>query len=275
MKVGIYIYAVAAVAAGIINLVWGDFATDWQPIQAFGDHVPGREIYAYITALWLLAGGAAMLWRRTARGGAVALAVVYAIFGIFWLPRFYYAYYLMAFKLSIVMGIADGFGQQLVLVAAGIIAYASLATRDSVGTRRMATAARVAFALSTVVFGVAHFTSLPTVAALVPAWVYPSGAFWAIVTGIGFVLAGIAILTGFLDVLGARLLTLMLAIFSAVVWISQLFTFSHDHSAWGGNAYNLAAVGAAWIVGAWLAETRNHRRKGPSIRRVLEKGAHS
>jgi len=60
-NVGVYVYGAAAAAAGIINLVWGDFATGWQPIQAFGDHVPGRELYAYITAVWLIAGGAAIL----------------------------------------------------------------------------------------------------------------------------------------------------------------------------------------------------------------------
>jgi hypothetical protein len=33
----------------------------------------------------------------------------------------------------------------------------------------------------------------------------------------------------------------------------MIFAFPHDHVAWGGNAYNLTAVGAAWIVADWLA----------------------
>jgi hypothetical protein len=33
----------------------------------------------------------------------------------------------------------------------------------------------------------------------------------------------------------------------------MIFAFPRDHVAWGGNAYNLAAVGAAWIVADWLA----------------------
>ncbi|PZR73408.1 MAG: hypothetical protein DLM52_11150, partial [Chthoniobacterales bacterium] len=70
MKLGIYVYGLATIAAGIINLVWRDFTTSQQPIQVFGDHVPGRELFALVTAVWLLVGGAAVLWRRTAAAGA-------------------------------------------------------------------------------------------------------------------------------------------------------------------------------------------------------------
>ena len=71
--------------------------------------------------------------------------------------------------------------------------------------------------------------------------------------GIAFVLAGLAILSGILDVLAARLVALMLLVFSALVLAPMIFAFPHDHVAWGGNAYNLTAVGAAWIVADWLA----------------------
>jgi hypothetical protein len=35
----------------------------------------------------------------------------------------------------------------------------------------------------------------------------------------------------------------------------------HDHEAWGGNAYNLAAVGASWIVAESLAGRRRKAQK--------------
>ena len=34
----------------------------------------------------------------------------------------------------------------------------------------------------------------------------------------------------------------------------------HEHEAWGGNAFNLAAVGAAWIVADWLASRRKQEQ---------------
>src|SRR5260370_16966343 len=91
MRLGIYVYGIASVAAGILDLIWSDFDPSHQPIQAFGDHIPGRELFAYITAICMIAGGSAILWRRTAKVGAAALAVIYFIFAGFWLPPFYTA----------------------------------------------------------------------------------------------------------------------------------------------------------------------------------------
>jgi hypothetical protein len=59
-KVGFYVFSLSTIAAGIMDLVWGDFEAAHQPIQAFGDHIPGRRIFAYIVAIWMVAGGAAI-----------------------------------------------------------------------------------------------------------------------------------------------------------------------------------------------------------------------
>jgi uncharacterized membrane protein YphA (DoxX/SURF4 family) len=79
-RVGVYVLGMATIAGGIMDLVWGDFDSSHQPIQAFGDHIPGREVLAYITAVWMIAGGVAILWRGSARAGALALASIYFIF---------------------------------------------------------------------------------------------------------------------------------------------------------------------------------------------------
>jgi hypothetical protein len=36
----------------------------------------------------------------------------------------------------------------------------------------------------------------------------------------------------------------------------MIFASPRDHTTWGGNAYNLTAAGAAWIVADWLATRR-------------------
>jgi len=257
MTLGTYVYGVAAIAAGIINLVWGEFESGHQPIQAFGDNVPGREVFAYITAVWLIVAGAAILWRRSARAGAVALAIVYFIFAIFWLPRFYTAPRVLGFHISVYFGVMGGVGQQLILVAAGAIVWASLTTGDSLWLRRASLIARWTFGLCTIDFGLAHLGGVKDVAPLVPEWMPLGGAFWTVATGICFVLAGIAIVSGILDALAARLLALMLLVFSCVVLAPMIFASPHDQTAWGGNAYNLAAVGAAWILAECLANRQS------------------
>jgi hypothetical protein len=43
MRSTIYVYGIASVAAGIMDLVWGEFEPAHQPIQAWGDHIPASR----------------------------------------------------------------------------------------------------------------------------------------------------------------------------------------------------------------------------------------
>ena len=246
-RVGVYVYGLATAAAGIMDLIWGDFDPSHQPIQAFGDHIPGRTILAYITAFWMIAGGVAILWRRTARAGAAALAVIYLIFAVFWLPRFYTAPLVLGFRIPILIGVMGGFGAPLIVSAAGALIYASLAKRDSTWSRTLLVA-RWIFGLCSIAFGLAHLTDIKDNVVYVPTWMPLGREFWVIATGICFALAGLAILSGILDVLAPRLLALMLLIFSAVTLVPAIFAFPHRHDVWGGNAYQVAAVAGAWIL---------------------------
>lgn len=251
MRAAIVAYAAFTIAAGIVNLIWLDFALGWQPIQAFGDRVPGREFLAIVTALWLVAGGCAILWPRTAAFGGAALAVVYTIFAIFWLPRLYWVTHFFGFNPAQIIGVLAGAGQQVILASAGLLIWASF-SKDSMRGVRAEHFASWAFGVSCLFFGLSHYFGVSRVAFLVPKWLPLGGPFWAIVTGTAFFLAGIAIVTGMLDVLAARLLTVMLLVFSVLVCFVWIVNAPHAHEAWGGNAYNLTAVAAAWILASSL-----------------------
>lgn len=266
MKAGVYLFGVATVAAGVVNLIWGDFETGHQAIQAWGDHIPGREQFAYLTAVCLVAGGAAILWRRTARVGAAALALIYFIFAVFWFPRFYTAPHVLGFRPGVYIGVLDGVAQQLILVAAAALIYLATATRSAASLRRGALIVRWTFGLSSVDFGLAHLTGVQDVAPLVPKWMPLGGDFWTVLTGIAFVLAGIAILSGMQDGLAARLLALMLLIFSALALAPLIVAFPRDHVAWGSNAYNLAAVGAVWMFAESIPRRPAERGLSPDGR---------
>ncbi len=261
MRVGVSVFGLASVAAGILDLVWGEFEAAQQPIQAWGDHIPGVTIFAYITAVWLIAGGAAIVWRRSARFGAAALAILYSIFVVFPLPRFYTAPHFLGYGIAVYIGVLGSVCAQIILAVAAAIAWESLAARGSL-SQRAALIARWAFGLCSVDFGLAHLTAMQTVVPMVPKWMPLGGTFWTVFTGIAFVLAGLAIVSGMLDVLAARLLGLMLLVFSALALTPRIFASPHDHTTWGGDAYNLTAVGAAWIVADWLK--RNQRLRIPN-----------
>ncbi len=109
------------------------------------------------------------------------------------------------------------------------------------------------FGLSSVDFGLAHLTGVQAVTRMVPAWMPLSGEFWTVMTGVAFLAAGLSILSGIQDVLAARLLGLMLLVFSTAVLTPGIFANPHSHVAWGGDAYNATAVGASWMFASWLA----------------------
>jgi len=254
MKIGVLILGLASIAAGVLDLVWGEFESAHQPVQAFGDHIPGVTFFAYVTAIWLIVGGAAILFERAARIGAVMLAIIYTVFAIFWLPRFYTAPHYLGYRLAVYLGVLGGPGGQLIVTIAALIVYAKLSARAL--SARQATAARWVFGLFVADFGIVHLVDVPVPAAMVPAWMPWGGAFWAVVSGIAFILAGLGIVSGVLDVLAARLLALMFLLFSILVLTPLIIAKPHDHTSWGGNAYNLAAVGASLIFADWLATLR-------------------
>jgi uncharacterized membrane protein YphA (DoxX/SURF4 family) len=249
-NLGSRVYGLGAIALGLVGLVWGDFATVWQPIQALPFIVPHREVLAYVAATCLLSAGVAIQWRRSAPAGLLVLAILYFIFALFWLPR--------VIGYPQFFGTWSGFLEEMALVVAASVVYASLGPRDSAGPGRAALVGRSSFGICVLSFGLSHFFAIPETATMVPKWIPPGQQFWAVATGIFHLLAGIAILSGVLDLLGSRLLTLMLATFGALVWAPALFAQPQEHMVWAGNAINLALTGAAWVI---ADSTARHRRR--------------
>jgi hypothetical protein len=264
-KVGVYLYGLATLAAGVLDLVWGEFEGAHQPIQALGAHIPGRQILAYLTAVCMISAGAAILWRRTARAGALTSALIYLMFALLWLPR-YTAPRVLGFRLLVFVGLLVGIFMQLIVAAGGFIVYASLAPSASSWQQQSASAARWIFGLGSVLFGLGHLTAIGAPAHMVAHWMPFGGAFWAILSGIAFMAAGVAILSGVLHVWATRLLALMVLIFEGPVLIPLVIAHPHQHTAWGGNAYNLAAAGAIGIFAASISTRRRAGEIAPTTR---------
>lgn len=244
---GLYVYALGSFAAGVFDLIWGSFDAAHQPLQAWGDNIPGATAFAYITGAWMVAGAIALLWRRSARIGGAVLAVMYLIFSVFWLPRFYTAPHYLGFRIPVYIGVSSGVGSQLIAFAAGVLVWALLGERNS-ARLRAATLMRRLFGICAIGFGLGHLTDIKDNLMYVPKWLPPGAEFWVIVTGVCFMLAGFAILTGIFDVLAAWLLGLMFLAFNVTILPTFIIAHPNRHAAWGGSAYNLAAVGSSWIL---------------------------
>jgi uncharacterized membrane protein YphA (DoxX/SURF4 family) len=248
---GLYLYAFGSFAAGVFDLIWRNFDTAHQPLQAWGDNIPGASVYACIIGVGMVTGALALLWRRSQPTGGVLLAAIYFVFALFWLPRFYTAPHYFGIRIPVYIGVFSGVGIELIAVAAGVLVWASPGEHDATRSRAVL-AMRWVFGICAIDFGLQHLTNINQNLEYVPKWLPPGAEFWVIVTGVCFVLAGLAILTGILDVLAAWLLGLMFLIFNLTILPTYILADPKDHAAWGGNAYNLAAVGSAWILAGAL-----------------------
>lgn len=98
------------------------------------------------------------------------------------------------------------------------------------------------FALILIVFAYNHFTKADTMAAYIPTYMPGSATIWVYVTGAGFALSALAIISGIQKTLACYLLAAMLLIF--------VFTL-HLEPAMNGNMSSLlkdAALAMAAII---------------------------
>jgi uncharacterized membrane protein YphA (DoxX/SURF4 family) len=235
-NLGLYVYGGAAIFLGLLGLVSGDFATTWQNV---GPHVPLRVPLAYLTAVVELVAGIALLVPRTARAGALALTIVYSVFTLIWVPRSF-----------VNLGNYDPIGnvfEEFSLVAAGLVLWAIFSPAGSSIARRRAFFVLL-FGICPISFGIVHIIDMPGLLGWIPGWLPPTKMFWAYATTLGFFGAAVAILTGIMAPLAARLLTAEIVVFELLVWIPNLLAGPSKHFNWAGNAICIALAGASWVV---------------------------
>ncbi len=251
-RLGLCVFAGAAIFLGVVGFISADFATNWQRVPL---GFPGRTGLAYLAAACELLGGAAILSRRFRRAGAALLTVLYAIFTALWV--------IQALKAP---GIYDSWGnvfEEFSLVAAGLAATAALTPPGSAMAGKAVRFARI-YGVCPISFAVVHFVSWRGAATWVPAWLPPGQVFWIFATAVCFLLAAAAILTGIRASLAANLLTAEIFGFEIFVWIPKLVAGPHQHFNWAGNGINLAMMAAAWAVADTFSAARSATASGPA-----------
>lgn len=228
------VYGLAATGLGICTLVWPNFI--WQmapPVK-----IPFVAALIVVMGLAQIGGGLAVLFPRSARAGATALGIVYAIFTLLWLPLW--------FKNPRVFDSLGNAFEQFAMLCGALIVYG----------RKAARIGYYGFGVSVISFAVYQAVHLDFTAALVPKWILPGQMFWAIVTTIAFALAAVALLTRRSALLAARLTTLMLALFGLLIWVPATLRNPRSPGNWGEMLLTFGICGTAWIVAGYLAHRR-------------------
>lgn len=236
-KVGFRVFGLGALALGIIGLVWGDFALQWQPVPT---DIPYRTLLAYVSAAVLAAAGAALILRRAAGVGAWALTLSYVV----WVVALHAPRVLAKpLDVSIWLGLAES----LALFCGGLVALTQTASLGA-QTARAQEASRLGFGAALLVFGLSHFVYAKFTASMIPPWIPPSQIFWAHATGAFHIAAGLAFLSGVQARIAAWALTAMFGGFVLLLHAPRVFADPTNRAEWTMLAIALSLTGAAWTL---------------------------
>jgi uncharacterized membrane protein YphA (DoxX/SURF4 family) len=229
-------FGATVLALGVASLALHDqLISNWQ--------LPGTAAFIDATSIAQIAGGAAMLFEKTTRFGAIVVGVTYLVFSASFVPA-----------IVAQPGVYASWGDicyQLALLAGAMVAYGATPNET------LCRSAVILFGACNISFAIEQGEFLGRTVSLVPRWIPPNGMFWAILTLIAFGLAGISLIAGYKSLLASRLLTVMLMVFAVAIWIPILIADPKTHSNWSEGIETFATAGVAWIVADYL--TRRSR----------------
>jgi uncharacterized membrane protein len=240
---GRVLFAAGLTGLGILGLVYGDFALVWQPVPKW---VPARELLAYISGTLLLAGGAGLLWDRTAVLASRTLLV-------------YIFLWLLLLKVPDVLTAPTveaswlGCGEIGVILAGAWVLFAALSGPMAGAGLNLITGAnglrgaRVLFAIALPAIGLSHFVYVEQTAGFVPAWL-PWHVGWAYLTGAGNIAAGLAVFFSILPRLAATLEAAMMSAFTLLIWLPGVMLAPTDRLQWTALAVSWTIASGAWVV---------------------------
>jgi uncharacterized membrane protein len=238
-QVGRCLFASALIALGVIGLVFHDVALVWGPVPHW---VPRSAALAVVLAALPLAAGIALLLRRTA---AAASLVVFVYVALWWL--------LVKVPPVIAAPLTEltwlDCGMYGMLLAGTWTLYADLGARSFLGGERGIKLARLLFGLGLIPTGLSHFVYLRFTVPLIPSY-FPFPAGWAYFTGACHLAAGLGVLSGVRARLAAQLESLMLGIFTVLVWVPRVFVGPASRGNWTELWISWALTAAAAVVAA-------------------------
>ena len=226
-NLGRHVFGVAALALGLVTLVWHDY-NGWQQPRYLLNAAAAVQIF----------GGVAIQFRPTAKAGAVVLGAVYLAFAVLCVPQIV--------ATPQVYNSWGNFFEQFSLLTGAALVYARLSSpwsRDMLNRLGC-----ILLGICTVSFTLEQAFYLDATASLVPKWLPPGPMFWAVTTTLFFALAALALLTNRMALLATRLTTLMLVTFGLLVWVPLLLSDPRNHTNWSETAETFAIAGAAWIL---------------------------
>jgi uncharacterized membrane protein len=236
-------FAVGIAGLGVLCLLHGDFAEQWQSVPPW---FPCPRGLAYASGVILLAGGIGLLFERVAARSAFAVAA----YLLLWVPV--RAAGVVAHGTTIDPWYALGESVAPMIGAwtlgASLVRAGDPLRIQPLAGERATRVARFLFGAACVVFGLAHFAYADFTAGMIPRW-FPARLGLAYFTGACHLAAGLAIVVSIRARLAAALEATMLGSFVLLVHVPSIVV--SPPTAWAPSPQiQWTELLLAWVIAA-------------------------
>ena len=242
--------ALALAGLGALSLISGDFAFQWQPIDAA---LPARAQWALATGIVEVLAALMISVPRTRKLGAFVVCALY----LFWTLLHTPGITRHPLDPAAWLGAAEPFS-----IALGSLIL--LSARDDRSDQPLVPILVQFYGACAVIFGAAHFAYGPFTAAMVPAWL-PMPLVLAYLTGSIHAGTGLALIIGFQRAFAAAIEAAMMTSFVLLVHVPRVLRQSGNRLEWTMMFAALALSASAWIVAHRLFALR----KAPAAQAAL------
>jgi uncharacterized membrane protein len=247
---GRVLFAISLAVFGVQYLYFGKYVGGLPPVPPWA---PGGAVGAYLVGVILLMAAIGLAANWNARLGALATGCLF-LFCVLFLQLQHFSGVIhdgvdrtRAFEPFALAG-------ALFVLAALLPANASPAPPKAASNHSLILLGRVIFAFSMVVFGWQHFLYAPFLATLVPAWL-PLHLFWIYFTGVGMIVAALAIGLDKFGVPASLGLALMFGLWVLILHGPRVFNQPRTGDELSSLFVALAFCGASLIFAAALRPT--------------------
>jgi hypothetical protein len=246
VKQGRYLFAIAIAAFGIENLICARSTDPFLPVIPW---VPSYAVLAYLTGIALVAAIVCIVANLRARVAALLLGVLFLLCDLLLqVPR------VAASPMDV--GVRTCAFETLAMCASALMLAGTLSAEGgSLGrwegaVNGLIASGRYLFAASAIVFGIDHYLVFGFIVSLVPTWIPGGGWFWANVTAIGFIAAGVSIAARRMDRWASFMLGLMFVLWFLVLHAPRVASYPKvlDPDEWSSAFIALGIGGGAWIL---------------------------
>jgi len=253
VKQGRYLFAISIAVFGIENLICAHSSDPFLPVIPW---VPSYPWLGYLTGIALIGASVCISANTRARVAALLLGIFFLLCDlVLQIPR--------VAALPWDVGVRTCAFETLIICASALIlAGAFSAEGGSFGrwegaANALILSGRYLFAVSAIVFGIDHYLVFKFIVSLVPKWIPGGGWFWAHLTAIAFIAAGVSIAVRRMDRWASFMLGLMFLLWCLVLHAPRVAGYPRVLSPdeWSSAFIALGICGGSWIL-AWSLPAR-------------------